>query len=386
MGYTTSLRVLHNGTVKLTGVLGCCVGLGQGSYSEATGPEHGRARSLPSARYDARTTHPWRSLYSEDPMPVPDFETVMHPLLTHLSDGQDHRTQETLDDLALRFGLTEDDRRIMLPSGKQPLFTNRVAWAKFYLKKAGAVENPRRGTYRITPVGRELLRRNPDRIDVQVLQSIPEFREFYLNSRRAEDGEPSSTPQAEPPSALRGQRATRPESDDLSPEEMLEIGHSRLHGQLAADLLMQVKEGSPEFFERLVVDLLLALGYGGSRLDAGRTVGKSGDGGIDGVINEDRLGLDVIYIQAKRWENVVGRPEIQRFAGALQGQRARKGVFITTSEFTREAIDYARAIDTKIVLVDGKLLAKLMIEHNVGVSRESLYEIKRIDSDYFEED
>jgi restriction system protein len=315
-------------------------------------------------------------------MAVPDFEAVMRPLLVHLADGREHQTQETLEDLAAGFSLSAEDRQELLPSGKQPLFTNRVAWAKFYLKKAGAVENPRRGMYRITDLGRQLLERYPDRIDVGALQSIPTFREFLLNSRKAESDDGTAPPTI-------GMPAVSPKSPsvaaDLSPEELLELGHSRLHGQLATELLEVVKQSSPEFFEQLVVDLLLALGYGGSRADAGRTVGKSGDGGIDGIINEDRLGLDVIYIQAKRWEGVVGRPEIQKFAGALQGQRARKGIFITTSEFTREASDYVRAIDSKIVLIDGKQLARLMIQQNVGVSRESIYEVKRIDSDYFAE-
>jgi restriction system protein len=319
-------------------------------------------------------------------MAIPDFETIMRPLLAHLADGGDHQTRETLDVLAEEFGLSDDERRELLPSGKQPLFTNRVAWAKFYLKKAGAVANPRRGIYRITDVGRQLLGQNPDRIDSSILQSIPEFRDFIMNSRKAEEFTP-----AEAGSVKLGSTTTKPavptsESSDLSPEEMLELGHSRLQGQLATDLLDSVKQATPEFFERLVLDLLLALGYGGSRVDAGRTVGRSGDGGIDGIINEDRLGLDVIYIQAKRWEGVVGRPEIQKFAGALQGQRARKGVFITTSEFTKDATDYASAIDTKIILVDGKTLTRLMIEHDVGVSTESTYKLKRIDSDYFVED
>jgi restriction system protein len=319
-------------------------------------------------------------------MAIPDFETVMRPLLVHLEDGREYQTRETLDALAAVFSLTPEDRQELLPSGKQPLFTNRVAWAKFYLKKAGAVENPRRGIYRITALGRQLLKENPDRVDESVLLRIPAFRDFRLNSRSAEAeliGAGSESAGRRAPPAPQPTHTGAPA--ELSPEELLELGHSRLHGQLAAELLEVVKQSSPEFFEQLVVDLLLALGYGGSRADAGRTVGKSGDGGIDGIINEDRLGLDVIYIQAKRWEGVVGRPEIQKFAGALQGQRARKGIFITTSEFTREALDYVRAIDSKIVLLDGKQLARLMIQNNVGVSRESVYEVKRIDSDYFAE-
>jgi restriction system protein len=318
-------------------------------------------------------------------MAIPDFESVMRPLLIHLADGREHQTQETLDKLAGVFSLTVEERQELLPSGKQPLFTNRVAWAKFYLKKAGAVDNPRRGVYRITGLGRQLLEQYPNRIDVGVLQNIPTFRDFLLNSRKAETEDGTATRRGARNAAPAVPPGIASAPSDLSPEELLELGYSRLHGQLAAELLEVVKQSSPEFFERLVVDLLLALGYGGSRTDAGRTVGKSGDGGIDGIINEDRLGLDVIYIQAKRWEGVVGRPEIQKFAGALQGQRARKGIFITTSEFTRDAVEYVRAIDSKIVLIDGKQLARLMIQQNVGVSRESVYEVKRVDSDYFAE-
>lgn len=313
-------------------------------------------------------------------MPIPDFETILRPFLAHLSDGRDHSIQETLDALAAKFSLTDEERRQLLPSGRQPRFSNRVAWARFYLKKAGAVESPRRGSYRILPRGVELLK-SAAQIEVETLQQFPEFREFVLKSRQAENSVGSDK---DLPAPDKG-RGKGP-GTELTPEESLAAAHSRLVGQLAADLLDRIKQSPPEFFERLVVDLLLALNYGGSRRDAGRTVGRSGDGGIDGVINEDRLGLDVIYIQAKRWENTVGRPELQKFAGALQGQRAKKGIFIITSNFSRDARDFVAGIDNKIVLLDGEQVARLMIDHNVGVTTEATYEVKKIDSDYFAED
>jgi restriction system protein len=261
-----------------------------------------------------------------------------------------------------------------------------VAWAKFYLKKARVVDNPRRGTYRITDRGRELLKVHGGPVNIQVLQRFPEFREFLLKSRSSDDAandthssdaSPAMSPTTSP--AIR-QSSGLPE---LTPEELLATGYNRLTGQLAADLLDRVKQASPSFFEDLVIDLLLALGYGGSRRDAGRSIGRSGDGGIDGIINEDRLGLDTIYVQAKRWDNTVGRPDVQKFAGALQGQRARKGVFITTSSFSSEALEFVRHLDSKIVLIDGDQLTRLMIDQNVGVAEVAAYRVKRVDSDYF---
>lgn len=306
-------------------------------------------------------------------MAIPDFQTVMLPLLIHLRDGQEHANQETLTALAEQFRLTEEERAQLLPSGQQPIFTNRVAWAKSHLKAAGLIESPRRGYYKICPRGLEVLQTDPEQVDLRLLSQFPEYLEFRKTKREAGAAGP------EPPLAPEG------ESDELTPEEHLEYGYQRIREQLAADLLQKVKEASPAFFEKLVVELLLTMGYGGSRLDAGKTVGRAGGGGIDGVINEDRLGLDVIYIQAKRWEGTVGRPEIQKFAGALQGQRAKKGIFITTSDFTKEAEDYAAMIDSRIVLVNGVRLANLMMDHGVGVTKVASYEVKRIDSDYFEE-
>ncbi|MDO8355155.1 MAG: restriction endonuclease [Nitrospirota bacterium] len=226
----------------------------------------------------------------------------------------------------------------------------------------------------------------PERIDISTLKQFPEFRAFILNSRRNEEvgqlgGENTQVLAGQALSASRLEIQTH-----YTPEELMAQGHSQLTVQLSTELLDRIKSASPAFFEQVVVELLLSLGYGGSRLDAGQVVGRSGDEGIDGVIKEDRLGLDIIYIQAKRWESVVGRPEIQKFAGALQGQRARKGIFITTSSFSKEAISFASSIESKIVLIDGDHLTRLMIENNVGVTKVAGYEIKRIDSDYFGEE
>jgi restriction system protein len=304
---------------------------------------------------------------------IPDFQTIMLPLLKHLSDGEEHSNQETLKSLAEHFRLTDEERAQLLPSGLQSLFTNRIAWAKSHLKAAGLIESPRRGYYKICMRGLEVLKTNPSRVDLRLLNQFPEYIDF--RTPKDEGGEPKSenVPQ------------TVSETDKWTPEDHLEYGHQRIREKLVTDLLMKVKEGSPTFFEKLVVELLLAMGYGGSRQDAGRTVGRAGDGGIDGVINEDRLGLDVIYVQAKRWEGTVGRPEIQKFAGALQGQRARKGIFITTSDFSKDANDYAAMIDSRIVLINGIRLCNLMIDHDIGVTRATSYEVKRLDSDYFEE-
>jgi restriction system protein len=298
-------------------------------------------------------------------MPIPDFQTIMLPLLRHLNDGKEHTNQETTEAMIREFHLTDTEVEQLLPSGKQTTFNNRVAWAKAHFKKAGVVEAPSRGVYRITDRGRELLQTKPTRIDLRLLDQYPGHREFH------------SAP------TVKTVSTETEDSSNLTPEEHLAIGYQDLRETLAAELLTNVKDSPPDFFEQLVIDLLIAMGYGGSRQDAGRAVGKSGDGGIDGVINEDRLGLDAIYLQAKRWEGTVGRPEIQKFAGALQGQRARKGVFITTSSFTQEARSFVSNIESKIVLIDGAQLADLMIDYGVGVTTVETYLVKRMDSDYF---
>lgn len=305
-----------------------------------------------------------------DSMPIPDYQSIMLPVLRFSEDQREHTNREAVETLADLFQLTEDERRELLPSGRQTTFHNRVTWAITYLSKAGLLVRPRRAHLKITDRGIAALRQKPSSINVNFLEQYPEFIEFRVKKNNA-DGKMVNVPSEEP--------------EDQTPEEAIEAAYQRIRNNLAADLLQQIQDCSPAFFERLVVDLLVKMGYGGSRKDAGEAVGKSGDEGIDGIIKEDRLGLDVIYLQAKKWTwgNTVGRPDIQRFVGALQGQRARRGIFITTSSFTKEAQDYVRMIENKVVLIDGEMLAKLMIDHNVGVSTTATYEVKRVDSDYF---
>ncbi|RJP22731.1 MAG: restriction endonuclease [Deltaproteobacteria bacterium] len=305
-------------------------------------------------------------------MPIPDYQSTMLPLLTFAGDGKEHSLREAIDCLAERFGLSPEERSSLLPSGQQPIFSNRVAWASTYLKKAGLLEHVKRGVFRISSTGSDILKSNPPSINIAFLEKFPSFVEFREASRKPK-GEQVAIPVAPP-------------DEQETPEETLERAYIGIREALAQDLLTRVSKLSPEFFERLVVELLVKMGYGGSRQDAGERIGQSGDGGIDGIIKEDRLGLDVIYIQAKRWQGSVGRPEIQKFVGALQGQRARKGVFITTSIFTPDAKDYASRIDSKVVLIDGPTLATYMIDFDLGVSAIASYSIKRIDSDYFEEE
>jgi restriction system protein len=304
-------------------------------------------------------------------MPIPDFQTIMLPLLRDLSRGE-QAGQETIDALATEFALSADDLAQRLPSGKQGTFTNRVAWAKSHLKGAGLVESPRRGVYRLTERGKAVLAEDPPRLTIGYLNRFPEYLAFRQGPSVVQ-GKPTSNL----PLPVSGYTETR------TPDDLLEDGYQQLRAALIAEIRERIATMPPSAFEQLVVDLLLSMGYGGPQQDSGLVVGKGGDEGIDGLIKEDRLGLETIYVQAKRWQGGVGRPEIQRFAGALQGQRARKGVFITTSTFTREARVYADTIQTTIVLVDGAQLAELMIDHGIGVTSVKKYEIKRIDSDYF---
>ena len=304
-------------------------------------------------------------------MAIPDYQTLMLPVLKLASDGKEHKFSQAVEELADEFRLTTEERNELLPSGSQAVFNNRVGWARSYLKQAGLLTSSKRGFFTITPKGTELLATYPTRIDASILEQYPEFIEFKNRKKDKSESESEIV-------------ASFEQESTLTPEDALASAYNKLRSALESEILISVKEASPSFFERVVVDLLVKMGYGGNRQDAGRALGKSGDGGIDGIINEDRLGLDVIYIQAKRWEGVVGRPEIQKFAGALQGQRARKGVFITTSSFTKEAREYASVIDSKIILIDGEHLSKLMAEHNVGVSTVGQYEVKKLDSDYFD--
>ncbi|MCE5270673.1 restriction endonuclease [bacterium] len=301
-------------------------------------------------------------------MAIPDYQTCMLPLLSFSQDGYEHSFREAVEKLSEEFRLTDEERKEMLPSGRQEIFTNRVGWARTYLKKAGLLESTGRGVNRITKRGFEVLKKKPDRIDVKFLEQFKEFRDFRLAKN------------------VKSETEIDLELNSKTPEEMLENVYQKMRNDLAYELLQKIKVCSPSFFERLVVEVIVKMGYGGTRKDAGKAIGKSGDGGIDGIIKEDRLGLDAIYIQAKRWESTVGRPDIQKFVGALSGQKAKKGLFITTSNFSSEAEDYVSRVDTKIVLIDGETLTQLMIDHGVGVSTISNYEIKKIDSDYFSEE
>jgi restriction system protein len=293
----------------------------------------------------------------------------MLPFLRHLGDEKEHSLRDAEEALAEHFKLTTAERAELLPSGQQGILKNRIGWARTYLKKAALIEAPRRAIFKITERGMQTLASNPSRIDIKFLEQWPEFIEFRDISKASnEPAQPMELPLT-----------------TTTPEEAIELAYQGLREQLAQELLSRILSCSPTFFEQLVVELLVKMGYGGSRRDAGERIGQSGDGGIDGIIKEDRLGLDTIFIQAKRWQGSVGRPEIQKFVGALQGQRARKGVFITTSVYTSDAIDYASRIDTKVVLIDGKQLSALMIDFDVGVSASASYVVKRIDSDYFEE-
>lgn len=307
-------------------------------------------------------------------MAIPDFQTCMLPLLRFAADGKEHQIKEAAQHLAHEFKLTDEELNEFLPSGQQPVFINRIGWARSYLKKAGLLDNTRRGYFQITPRGLSVVKEPPPKINIKYLDQFSEFKEFWDKYRAKKDANEEA-----------GDAAEAEVAPGQTPHEALENAYVRLRSEIAAELLQILKGSDPSMFENIVVDLLVKMGYGGSRKDAGRAIGRSGDEGIDGIIKEDHLGLDSIYVQAKRWEATVGRPEIQKFAGALQGQRARKGIFITTSEFSREAQDYVSRIDSKIVLMDGKTLAGLMIDFGVGVTSVAAYDVKKIDSDYFGE-
>ncbi len=304
-------------------------------------------------------------------MAVPDFQSLMLPLLRLAGDGMDHAFKDAVEAIAIEFSLTPEERNELLPSSSRTtLFYNRLAWAKTHMTMAGLLQAPRRGVFCITQRGRELLVSQLARIDMKTLQQFPEYE-------RARRGDVQASVEPAMPAVA---------FNELTPEESIERAHLSLRKDLARELLESIMQCSPAFFELLIIKLMIKMGYGGSREEAGKAVGRSGDGGIDGIINEDRLGLDAIYLQAKRWEGVVGRPEIMKFVGALAGQRATKGVFITTSWFTQDAKDYALSSQYKVVLIGGERLADLMIEHDLGVSVAATYQLKRIDSDFFSEE
>jgi restriction system protein len=303
-------------------------------------------------------------------MAIPDYQSLMLPVLEISASGETS-VPEAEAKVAARFGLSEAERQQMLPSGKQRLLHNRIHWAKFYLTKAGFLESPKRGRFVISPAGRELLATLPARIDNQFLLTIPAFREFYRHDQPDENGS-----------------VDQPVVAKATPEEIVEAAYNDAQSVLRAELLDRILQNSPGFFERVIVDLLVAMGYGGSHKNASEQLGRSGDGGVDGVINEDVLGLDRVYVQAKRYSPgaSVGRPDIQAFTGSLVGMGATKGVFVTTSTFSAPATEFVSRIPQRIILMDGKRLAELMIEHSVGVRTSRVLEFKRLDEDFFSEE
>lgn len=301
---------------------------------------------------------------------IPDFQTIMLPILQILSEKEELESRQLPDLISDKFNLTDEERVELLPSGTQAIIFNRVAWAKTYLVKAALLESPKRGLLKITEAGKKVLTSKPKRIDVKYLRTFPIFNEWKSSSKKGSE------------------RATQIEVEtdvQSTPEELLEYSFNKLREELTIDLLTLIKTQTPAFFEKLVVDLLLKMGYGGSRKEAGQVLGRSGDGGIDGIIKEDKLGLDAIYVQAKKWENQVTISSVRDFAGSLMSKKAKKGIMITTSDFPKSAHDFVANIELKVVLINGKELAELMIENGVGVATRNLFELKKIDHDYFEE-
>ena len=309
-------------------------------------------------------------------MAVPDYQSIMLPLLKIAGDGNEHSKNETIERLAQQFELSESERNEMLPSGTQRKFDNRVSWARTYMQKALLLSSSGRSKFRITERGMQVLKDNPPTINDKFLRQFPEFIAF--KTRTDKEGKVDENNLAS---------QVLIEKTSQTPQEILETSYQSLRQTLAQELIERIKNSPSKFFENLVVDLLVAMGYGGSRKDAGQAVGQVGDGGIDGIIKEDKLGLDAIYLQAKRWEGTVSRPVVQGFVGALIGKKARKGVFITTSNFSQQALDYANGTENlKLILIDGEQLAQLMIDYDVGVTEESRYIVKKVDLDYFDDE
>jgi restriction system protein len=308
-------------------------------------------------------------------MAIPDYQTLMLPVLRLAAEGE-MSVPDVADRTATALGLSEQEREQRLASGRQRLLHNRIHWAKFYMSKAGLIASPRRGRFIATDAGKRLLATNPDRIDVALLMQNLTFAEFYRGSRTAEDADASKPASGEPL------------AEAVTPEEQIEAAFADLQAALRDELLQRVLQNTPSFFEGVIVELLVAMGYGGSRRDAATQLGRSGDGGVDGVISEDRLGLDQVYVQAKRYAlgNAVGRPEVQGFVGSLVGLGATKGVFVTTSTFSGHAVEFVRRLSQRIVLIDGRQLADLMIEHGVGVRTTRTLDFRRLDEDFFTEE
>ena len=309
-------------------------------------------------------------------MPIPDYQTLMLPVLRLAAKGE-QRVADVADLVADEFGLSPEERETLLPSGRQRVLNNRIHWAKFYMSKAGLISSPARGRFIATEEGRKLLADNPGQINVALLMKWPLFRVFYKAERE---------PAGDVADVVLDNKATK--SSTITPEEQIETAYQAVQSALRADLLDRTAQNSPSFFEQLIVDLLVAMKYGGSRKDAASQLGRSGDGGVDGVINEDRLGLDRLYVQAKRYAkgNTVGRPEVQAFVGSLVGLGATKGVFVTTSSFSPQAREFVQHLSQRVILLDGQNLANLMIEHGVGVRTDRAIEFKRLDEDFFSED
>lgn len=312
-------------------------------------------------------------LFKGKTLAIPDYQTLMLPVLKLAAEG-DWRVPKAAEEIADRFNLTDEERDEILPSGRQRILHNRIHWAKLYMTRAGLIESPKRGLFRATPAGKELLAKSPPKIDNETLKAFPSFVEFQQSSAtgKAKDERPVAAAAAE---------------SSATPEEQIDAAQAVLHSALSGDVLQRILDNSPAFFEFLIVDLLVAMGYGGTHENAALKLGKSGDNGVDGVIDEDRLGLDRIYVQAKRYapHNSVGRPEVQGFVGSLVGFGATKGVFVTTSTFSVGARQYADQIPQRIILIDGARLTDLMIEHDVGVRMNRHVAIKRLDEDFFSE-
>ncbi|RLD73124.1 MAG: restriction endonuclease [Bacteroidetes bacterium] len=307
-------------------------------------------------------------------MPIPDFQSFFYPILKLSSDKKEHSLKEVREHLTNHFSLTEEDKSERVPSGTQTKFDNRIYWTKSYFVKAKLVISTKRGHFEITKRGIAFLEKYQDRITIKDLKQIEEFKEFSLGTGTEKKN--------------RNDVKTNVLTvEDKTPLETLEDSFQFIQKELAEELLEKIKINTWQFFEDLVIDLMVKMGYGGSRKTAGSHIRRTNDEGIDGIINEDKLGLDVIYLQAKRWtkNGGIGRPEIQKFVGALHGKRAKKGVFITTGHFVKNSYEYVKTIDPKVVLIDGETLANLMIEHSLGTSTVESYEIKKIDLDYFEE-
>ena len=313
-------------------------------------------------------------------MPVPPYHEFYSPIMRFAGDGREHSNHEIANAVAAALALSPADRDELLPSGKKTKLADRTSWATTYLCVAGLLTRPRRARYAITDEGRAVLANPPSRLDNAYLRKYPSFTAFISGRAAAvgDVGPATGTANRTLPSLL-------PDVPTQTPDELLHAGARTLRASLVAELQAQLATCSPAFFERLVVDLLRAMGYGGTSPESGRITGRAGDGGIDGIVDEDKLGLDAVYLQAKRWADNVGRPVVQGFVGALEMHKANKGVMISTSEFTADARDYVKLIGKRVVLIGGRQLAELLIDHSVGVRTVSTYVVQKVDSDYFEE-